>query len=179
MSRIGKMAITVEKGTEVKVDGDVVTVKGPKGELKQKIHPSIEVKVEDGEIKVSRKSETKQAHAFHGLYRSLINNMVEGTSKGFTKTLDINGTGYKAEKKGKVLVLALGYSHPINYEMPEGVDFTVGNNGRQIVVESTNKQMVGQVAANIRKFRGPEPYKGKGIKYADEVIIRKEGKTKK
>lgn len=178
MSRIGKMEITLAKGVEVKFDNGIVTVKGPKGQLTQEIQSGINIEVNDGKVKVTRESEEKKVRAFHGLYRSLLNNMIIGVSEGFKKVLEINGVGYKAEKKGKVLNLALGYSHPIDYPMPEGIDFQVSENGRSIVIEGIDKQLVGQVAANIRAYRSPEPYKGKGVKYADEVIIRKEGKTK-
>jgi large subunit ribosomal protein L6 len=178
MSRIGKLEIKLPKGVEIKCENLLVTVKGPKGQLTQEIPNSIKIEIEGDNVKVLRQDELKQTRAFHGLYRSLINNMIKGVSEGFNKKLEINGVGYKAEKQNKVLNLALGYSHPINYEMPEGIDFTVENNGRAITVTGIDKQLVGQVAANIRKYRKPEPYKGKGVKYADEVIIRKEGKTK-
>ncbi|MFW5799549.1 MAG: 50S ribosomal protein L6 [Spirochaetota bacterium] len=178
MSRIGKLPIAIPDGVEIKIDKNLVSVKGPKGQLTQEIRGELDVKIEDKELIISRKNDEKETNAFHGLYRSLINSMVIGVSKGFKKTLQINGVGYKAEKKGNVLNLALGYSHPIDFDMPEGIDFKVENNGREIILESINKQLIGQIAANIRNLRKPEPYKGKGIKYSDETINRKEGKTK-
>jgi large subunit ribosomal protein L6 len=178
MSRIGKLPIAIPDGVEIKIDKNLVSVKGPKGQMTQEIRGELDVKIENKELIISRKNDEKETNAFHGLYRSLINSMVIGVSKGFKKTLQINGVGYKAEKKGNVLNLALGYSHPIDYDMPEGINFKVENNGREIILESINKQLIGQIAANIRNLRKPEPYKGKGIKYSDETINRKEGKTK-
>jgi large subunit ribosomal protein L6 len=178
MSRIGKMPIIIPKGVEIKINGNTVIVKGPKGELKQDVHPSIKVEIDEGKVIVNRGDDQKQSKAYHGLYRSLINNMIEGVSKGFKITLKINGVGYKAEKNGNTMVLSLGYSHPINYEMPNGISFTLDKPGTTIDLEGIDKQLIGQVASKIRGFRKPEPYKGKGVKYADEILIRKEGKTK-
>jgi large subunit ribosomal protein L6 len=179
MSRIGKVPISIGNGVEVKFSNNTVTVKGPKGVLTQEVHKSINIEINEGLVTVNRKDDQKQSMAYHGLYRSLISNMIQGVSEGFKRSLEINGVGYKAEKKDKVLNLVLGYSHPIDYTMPEGIDFNIENNGRLITVMGIDKQLVGQVAANIRQFRKPEPYKGKGIKYSDETILRKEGKTKK
>ncbi len=178
MSRIGKLPISIPDGVEVKVDGNTVSVKSKKGDLKQEIHPTINIEVKDGNVVVTRQDDSKQSLSYHGLYRSLINNMIEGVSKGFKKSLEINGVGYKAELKGQVLNLALGYSHPIDFQIPDGIKVEVDKTGRNVVLEGIDKQLVGQVAANIRSFRKPEPYKGKGVKYTDETIIRKEGKTK-
>ncbi len=177
MSRIGKLEIKIPKGVEVKFDNSIVSVKGPKGHLTQKLEGGIEVEISGDAIKVTRKDDEKQSRAYHGLYRSLINNMIKGVSVGFKKSLEISGVGYKAEKQGNKLNMSLGYSHPIIYEFPKDVTFTIEKD-RFITLESCDKQLVGQIAANIRKFRKPEPYKGKGIKYSDEVIIMKEGKTK-
>ncbi len=180
MSRIGKLDIKIPKGVEIKYNNNVVTVKGPKGELSQEIQGNINVEVQDDTLIVKRGNENKQTIAYHGLYRSLINSMVIGVSKGFKRTLEINGVGYKTEKKdAKTLTLSLGYSHTIDFPMPEGITFNVeGKDGKIFTIEGIDKQLVGQVAANLRKLRKPEPYKGKGVKYSDEFITRKEGKTK-
>lgn len=177
MSRIGNKTITIPAGCEVTVsDKNEVTVKGPKGTLTRQFSPLIEIKVEGAEVKCVRANEAKQTKQLHGTTRALINNMIVGTTEGFKKQLDIVGIGYRAALQGKVLNLALGYSHEINYEVEEGITIEVPNN-TTIVVSGVDKQRVGEVAAQIRGFRKPEPYKGKGIKYSDEVINRKEGKT--
>ena len=177
MSRIGNKTITIPAGCEVTVsDKNEVTVKGPKGTLTRQFNPLIGIKVEGAEVTCTRANENKLTKQLHGTTRALINNMIVGTTEGFKKQLDIVGIGYRAAIQGKVLNLALGYSHEINYEVEEGVTVEVPNN-TTIVVSGVDKQRVGEVAAQIRGFRKPEPYKGKGIKYSDEVIIRKEGKT--
>ena len=177
MSRIGNKTITIPAGCEVTVsDKNEVTVKGPKGTLTRQFNPLIEIKVEGAEVKCARANEAKQTKQLHGTTRALINNMIVGTTEGFKKQLDIVGIGYRAALQGKVLNLVLGYSHEINYEVEEGITIEVPNN-TTIVVSGVDKQRVGEVAAQIRGFRKPEPYKGKGIKYSDEVINRKEGKT--
>ncbi|NLM12303.1 MAG: 50S ribosomal protein L6 [Epulopiscium sp.] len=178
MSRIGKLPITIPSGVEVKVgDGNLVTVKGPKGSLERKLPAEISVAVEDNQVVVTRPSDLKKHRALHGLTRTLVANMVEGVTNGYSKVLEINGVGYRAQKQGKKLVLSLGYSHPVEMEDPEGIESTV--DGNKIIVRGIDKEKVGQYAAEIRFKRPPEPYKGKGIKYADEVIRRKEGKTGK
>ena len=177
MSRIGKMPVTLPAGVEVKVgDENTVSVKGPKGELQEKIDGRIKVELEDGKINVTRQNDEKTSRSLHGLSRSLINNMVVGVSAGFERRLDINGVGYKAEKKGKKLVLSLGYSHPVELEDPEGIT-TDAPSATEIVVTGIDKALVGNYAAIIRGWRPPEPYKGKGIKYREERIRRKEGKA--
>ena len=177
MSRIGRAPITIPGGVTVTVGEDnIVKVKGPKGELSRKIHHDMKVEVEDGHVKVSRPSDDKEHRSLHGLSRSLINNMVVGVTEGFTKNLEINGVGYRAQKQGKNLNLSLGFSHPVIVEPREGISFEVPS-ANAIVVSGINKELVGQVAAEIRDFRPPEPYKGKGIKYAGEHIRRKEGKA--
>ncbi|KAF9660089.1 50S ribosomal protein L6 [Tenacibaculum sp. ZH5_bin.1] len=180
MSRIGKNPIALPQGVEVKVDGNVVTVKGKLGELTQEIKSDITVKVEDGAITLERPSESKDHRAAHGLYRALINNMVEGVSKGFTKELELVGVGYRASNQGQKLDLALGFSHNIVIDLaPEVKVETVSEKGKNPIVKLTShdKQLVGQVAAKIRSFRKPEPYKGKGIKFVGEVLRRKAGKS--
>lgn len=177
MSRIGKMPIELPDKVTITVDDDnLVTVKGPKGELSQQIHKDIKVVVEDGQIKLERPSNSKPHRSLHGLSRSLINNMVEGVVNGFKKKLEINGVGYRAQKQGKTLVLNVGYSHPVEIEEEDGIEFEVPA-ANQVIISGIDKQRVGAVAAVIRGTRPPEPYKGKGIKYEDERIIRKEGKT--
>lgn len=178
MSRIGKKPVEIPAGVEVKVDGQTVTVKGPKGSLTQNVHPNMTVAVEGNEIKVTRPNDDKQNRALHGLTRSLIANMVEGVTNGFSKTLKINGVGYRAVKKGNDLELTIGYSHLVNMKTPEGITVDIPDNNT-IVVSGPDKQQVGQFAAEVREKRPPEPYKGKGIKYADEHIRRKEGKAGK
>ncbi len=178
MSRIGNKPITVPEGVEVNLDGQKITVKGPKGTLEREIHNNISVKLENGVITVARPNDEKENRSLHGLTRTLINNMIEGVSKEFTKTLEINGVGYRAAKQGKTLVLTLGYSHPVNMEEPEGIIYEVPN-PNTIIVRGIDKQLVGQKAAEVRSKRPPEVYRGKGIKYDYEHIRRKEGKTGK
>ena len=178
MSRIGKMPITVPAGVEVLIEaGNAVTVKGPKGELKRVLPAEMEIKQEGTEIIISRPNDLKRNKALHGLTRSLLNNMVVGVTSGYEKKLEINGVGYRAAKSGNKLTLSLGYSHPIEMVDPEGVESVV--EGNSIIIKGIDKEKVGQYAANIREKRGPEPYKGKGIKYSDEIIRRKVGKTGK
>lgn len=179
MSRIGKLPITIPAGVTITVsDDNTVTVKGPKGELTEKINPRIKVSMDDGILKVERPSDQKEDRSLHGLSRTLINNMVVGTTSGFEKKLEINGTGYRAQKNGNKLVLNVGYSHPVEFTEADGITFDVPAPNK-ITVMGINKQKVGQIAANVREVRPPEPYKGKGIKYENETIIRKEGKTGK
>ena len=175
MSRIGKQPITVPGGVEVAIEPELVTVKGPKGELSERVARDIDVKQEDGQILVSRPTDRGEHRALHGLTRSLIANMVEGVTEGFEKQLEIQGVGYRAQLQGKKLVLALGYSHPVEVEAPDGIEFEVPLPTR-IVVRGISKQAVGEVAAIIRKQRPPEPYKGKGIRYEGEHVARKVGK---
>ena len=176
MSRIGRAPITVPAGVEVKVDGQHVSVKGPKGALEMNVAPTMKVEVEAGVVHVTRPNDDKMNRSLHGLTRTLINNMVVGVSEGFSKTLEVNGVGYRASKEGKNLVLNVGYSHQVI--MPETEDIQIDvPNPNQIIVKGIDKQKVGQFAAEVRGKRPPEPYKGKGIKYVDEVIRRKEGKT--
>ena len=176
MSRIGKKPIELTKGVTVSREGDVLKVKGPKGELRQKLVSNISVEVTENEIIVTRPNDTKQNKSLHGLTRALIQNMVTGVTTSYTKTLDIVGVGYRVELKGKNLLLNIGYSHPIYLIPPDEVTLEVPTQ-TQIVVSGSDKQLVGQVAAKIRSFRKPEPYKGKGIKYSEEHIQRKAGKT--
>lgn len=179
MSRIGRMPIAVPEGVDIKIKGANVKVKGPKGELSHTFPASMKIKLDDGEIKVTRPSDERTHRALHGMTRALINNMVVGVSEGFEKVLEINGVGYRAELEGQNLVLNVGFSHPVTIEPPEGITFEVDGRTRQIKVMGYDKQAVGQTAAVIRKVRPPEPYKGKGIKYLDEVIRRKAGKAGK
>ena len=177
MSRIGRMPITVPAGVEVKIgEGNVVTVKGPKGELTAALHPAMILEQEDAQILVKRPDDEPQNRALHGLTRTLLHNMVEGVEKGFSKTLEVNGVGYRVEKKGSDLVMNLGFSHQVIMEAPEGITIETPT-ANQIVISGYDKQLVGQFAAEVREKRPPEPYKGKGIKYSDEVIRRKVGKT--
>ena len=173
MSRIGKSPIAIPAGVEVKIEGNTVTVKGPKGTLTQEFLPCVNIAQEENEIKVTIDNEMHGN--IHGLTRTLIHNMIVGVTNGFEKTLEVNGIGYRAQKQGNKLVLTLGYSHPVEIEEIEGITIDVPN-PNTIVVKGIDKQLVGQVAANIREKRQPEPYKGKGIRYADEHIIRKVGK---
>ena len=176
MSRIGKQPVAVPKGVDVALDGATLKVKGPKGELSMAVHPEMSVAIEDGEVRVSRPSDVNRHRALHGLTRSLVANMVEGVTQGFSRTLEIVGVGYRADKRGKSLTLALGFSHPIEFDPPAGIDLDVPNQ-TTIVVQGADKQLVGQVAAEIRGFRPPEPYKGKGVRYQGEQVRRKAGKT--
>jgi large subunit ribosomal protein L6 len=175
MSRIGKQPIPVPDGVEVTIEPERVRVKGPKGELEEHVNRDIAVRQDDGQILVTRPTDRGTHRALHGLTRSLIANMVEGVTNGFEKRLEIQGVGYRAQLQGRKLVLALGYSHPVEMEAPEGIDFEVPQPTR-IVVRGISKQAVGEVAANIRKARPPEPYKGKGIRYEGEYVARKVGK---
>jgi large subunit ribosomal protein L6 len=175
MSRVGKMPIPVPDGVKVSIDGQKVTIEGPKGKLEHVVHPAISFAVKDKEILVTRPDDTRQSRSLHGLTRALIANMVHGVSKGFQKSLEIQGVGYRATQQEKALNFQLGYSHPILFEPPEGIELSVD---RSIVtVSGIDKQAVGQVAAQIRAFRKPEPYKGKGIRYVGEHVRRKAGKT--
>lgn len=177
MSRIGRKPVVVPAGVEVAVDANnVVTVKGPKGQLSQQISKKITVEVADGAVNVTRGSDQREERAQHGLARTLINNMVIGVTNGFEKKMQLVGVGYRAEKKGKTLVMNLGYSHPVELEDPEGIT-TECPSATEVVVKGIDKALVGNYAANIRAWREPEPYKGKGIKYENEVIRRKEGKA--
>lgn len=180
MSRIGKLPIHLPKGVDIKIDGNIITVKGPKGELKQEINPNISVKVDNGVCIVERPNDERQSRAMHGLYRALINNMVVGVSEGYKKTLELVGVGYRANANGQVLELSLGYTHAIYLGLaPEVKVQTVSerNQNPLIILESCDKQLLGQVCAKIRSFRMPEPYKGKGVKFQGEYIRRKAGKT--
>ena len=176
MSRIGKSPVAIPAGVEVKLDGHTLTVKGPKGQLVREFHPDMIIEIEDNEVIVKRPSENKEHKSLHGLTRALIANMVTGVNSGFEKVLEISGVGYRAEKKGNKLVMNLGYSHPVEMEDPEGVE-TVCDGQTKVIVKGISKEAVGAHAANIRAKRLPEPYKGHGVKYADEHIRRKVGKT--
>jgi large subunit ribosomal protein L6 len=177
MSRIGKKAVAVPKGVTTTVNGQTVSVKGPKGELKEILNEYVVVKMQDDGVKVDPINQTKMARSSWGMSRTLVANMMKGVTEGYTKSLEINGVGYRAAVQGKVLQLNLGYSHDVNYPIPAGVEIKTPK-PTEITVTGINKQQVGQVAAEIRDWRGPEPYKGKGIKYAGEYIFRKEGKKK-
>ena len=179
MSRIGQLPIVVPAGVDVKIKGTHVRVKGPKGELQHTFPADMAISLEDGEVVVKRPSDERTHRAFHGMTRALINNMVLGVSTGFSKVLEINGVGYRDELEGNNLILNVGFSHPVKVEPPEGIEFEVDARTRQIVIKGYDKQVVGHVAADIRKVRPPEPYKGKGIKYLDERIRRKAGKAGK
>ncbi|HVV83689.1 MAG TPA: 50S ribosomal protein L6 [Kofleriaceae bacterium] len=175
MSRIGKRNVEVPKGVTVQITPDLITAKGPKGSLSLKRHDAIEVKQENGQLVFIRQGEDKPARAAHGLMRALTSNLVKGVSTGFERQLEINGVGYRAEVKGASLVLTLGYSHPIEYKLPEGVSAKVDKN--LLILSAMDKQLLGAAAAKIRSFRAPEPYKGKGVKYVEEKIQRKAGKA--
>jgi len=179
MSRIGKKPIVLPKDVTVDIHDNLVKVKGPKGELVRRFAPEIEIVLENGEIVVKRSSEGHQARALHGTTRAVLNNMVNGVSQGFTKTLQVEGVGYKAEMKGKQLVLSLGYSHPIVMDPPAGISFAWDEKARLITVNGIDRELVGQVAADLRAWRPPEPYKGKGLRYQGEQIRRKAGKARK
>lgn len=176
MSRIGRMPITIPAGVDIKIDGNVVTVKGPKGTLTQEIHHDMIVEKEGSELLVKRPTEQKEHKSLHGLTRSLLNNMVVGVTEGFKKELEINGVGYRASKEGNKLVMNLGYSHLVNMEEIDGITIEVPAPNK-VIIHGIDKQKVGQFAANVRAKRPPEPYKGKGIKYATEVLRHKEGKA--
>ena len=178
MSRIGNKPITVPAGIDVTIDGQKITVKGPKGTLERTVNDNISIKLENGVIVVARPNDEKGNRSLHGLTRTLINNMIEGVSNEFSKQLEINGVGYRAAKQGNKIVLTLGYSHPVEMVEPEGITYEVPN-PNSIIVKGIDKELVGQMAAEIRSKRPPEVYRGKGIKYVDEHIRRKEGKTGK
>lgn len=177
MSRIGKLPIQVPAGVTITVDSGLVKVQGPKGNLEQFITPNVKVTLDDGEIAVTRNDDSKPAKSEHGLMRALINNMVIGVTQGFEKKLEVNGVGFRVNGGGQNLEMSLGFSHPVKYTAPEGV--TITTDKMNITVSGISKQQVGQVAAEIRALKKPEPYKGKGIKYANEIILRKAGKTGK
>jgi large subunit ribosomal protein L6 len=176
MSRIGKKPVAVPKGVTVAVSGHIVSVKGPKGELSRTVHPEMTLALAGDQLTVGRPSDEAKHKALHGLTRTLIQNMVDGVARGFSKVLEIQGVGYKAESKPFGLQLALGFSHPVQYKAPPGIKFTVDNN-TIVKIEGPDKEMVGQVAAEIRSLRKPEPYKGKGVRYQGETVRRKAGKT--
>jgi large subunit ribosomal protein L6 len=176
MSRIGKKPGAVPKGVTVEVQGQTVGVKGPKGELRRTFHPEMQLSLADNQVSVARPSEDKRHKALHGLTRTLVQNMMEGVSKGYMKTLEIQGVGYKAEAKPYGVNLIVGYSHPVKYEAPKGIKISVENN-TVVKVEGADKEIVGQVAAELRAVRPPEPYKGKGVRYQGEQVRRKAGKT--
>lgn len=178
MSRIGKLPISVPSGVEVTIEGQKVKVKGPKGELSLEVKPVIKVTLKDATIEVTRKNDAGQTRAYHGLFRSLIANMVEGVSKGFTKELEMSGVGYKAKGQGKKLLLSVGYSHQVEFDIPESIDCQVPDE-RKIIISGIDKELVGEISAKIRAIKPCEPYKGKGIKYVGEVIRRKAGKAAK
>ncbi|GLO64346.1 MULTISPECIES: 50S ribosomal protein L6 [Oceanobacillus] len=178
MSRVGLKPVEIPEGVELKFDNNTITVKGPKGELSRDLHPDMKINIEDNVLTVERPSDHKEHRALHGTTRSLINNMVIGVSKGFEKSLEINGVGYRAQKQGNKTVINAGYSHPVELEAIDGIEIEVPKN-TQITVKGIDKELVGAIAANIRAIRPPEPYKGKGIRYADEYVRRKEGKTAK
>ena len=178
MSRIGNKAITVPEGVEVKLDGQNITVKGPKGTLSKEFHKNMKVSLENNVIKIERPDDEPENRSLHGLTRTLIANMIQGTLKGYERKLEVNGVGYRAQKQGTKLVLTLGYSHPVEMEAPAGITFDVPSQN-EIIVKGIDKELVGQTAAVIRTKRPPEVYRGKGIKYAEEVIRRKEGKAGK
>jgi large subunit ribosomal protein L6 len=176
MSRIGRLPVTIPNGVKVEMDGGVFTAQGPKGRHSERIHPDVQVEIDAKEVRVSRPSEAKKHKSLHGLSRTLIANSVKGVAEGFTKKLEIRGVGYKAEVKGKTLVMTLGYSHTIEFPVPEGIEIQC-ETPTAIAVRGVSRQRVGQVAANIRGFRPPEPYKGKGVRYEGETVRQKAGKT--
>ena len=179
MSRIGRLPVSIPQGVDVKIDGSYLTVKGPKGSLSRVFPAAMEIGIEENQIVVTRPSDERTHRALHGMTRALINNMVVGVSSGFEKVLEINGVGYRAEMSGSNLMLYVGYSHPVQVPPPAGISFEVDAKTRQVKIKGYDKEQVGQVAANIRKIRPPEPYKGKGVKYLQEKIRRKAGKTGK
>ncbi|KQM59155.1 MULTISPECIES: 50S ribosomal protein L6 [unclassified Agreia] len=178
MSRIGRLPIEIPTGVEVKIDGQAVAVKGPKGELALTVASPIEVKIEDGQVLVTRPDDERESRSLHGLTRTLIANQIIGVTEGYSKSLEVVGTGYRVAAKGAGVEFALGYSHPITVEPPAGISFSV-EGVNKLTVTGIDKQAVGEVAANIRKLRKPEPYKGKGVRYAGEVVRRKAGKSGK
>jgi large subunit ribosomal protein L6 len=175
MSRIGKRPISIPADVNVTVEGDLVSVKGPRGELTRLVHPKISVKREGDSLLVAAMDESREARSLHGLFGALLSNMVTGVTKGFQRGLEIVGVGYRAEMKGRTAVFSLGHSHPIQFDLPEGIDATIEKS--KIVLSGIDKELLGVTAAKIRGFRSPEPYKGKGIKYSDEIIRRKAGKA--
>jgi len=178
MSRIGKQPVKIESGVQVTINGSEITVKGSKGELKKTMHPHIKMEVKDDHVIVTRQNDTKENRALHGLTRSLVSNMVEGVSKGFEKKLEIIGVGYRAQANKNKITLNLGFSHPIEYTAPEGIEFEMDKENKSLItVKGIDKEVVGQVAAKVRSYRKPEPYKGKGIRYVDEYVARKAGKA--
>lgn len=179
MSRIGRMPVVIPQGVNIDIQGSSVKVKGPKGEMQQTFPASLEIVIEDGQLLVKRASDERTQRSLHGMTRALINNMVVGVSTGFQRVLEVNGVGYRAEMQGKNLVLYVGYSHPVVVEPPQGISFETDAKTRQIKILGYDKQLIGQVAADIRKVRPPEPYQGKGIKYIEEKIRRKAGKAGK
>lgn len=179
MSRIGRMPIELPDGVNVAIDGNKVEVNGKRGQLVETFHPEMTIKLDDGVLHVERPSDSRQHRALHGLTRALLNNMVVGVSRGYTRKLIVEGVGYRAEMSGKDLVLNVGYSHPVQIEPPNDVEFNVENRGKEIFVMGIDKQVVGEICAKIRKVRPPEPYKGKGIRYDEEHVRRKAGKAGK
>jgi large subunit ribosomal protein L6 len=177
MSRVGKKPVAIPSGVNASVEGQTVKVKGPKGAMQLALHDDVSAKIEDGSVKVDPKFDTKRARAMWGTYRALVANLMEGVTKGYERRLEINGVGYRAALQGKTLQVQLGYSHDIAYAVPEGITIALPK-ATEIVITGIDRQKVGQVAAEIRAFRKPEPYKGKGVKYSDEFIFRKEGKKK-
>lgn len=175
MSRIGKKPILIPEGVEIKLDGELLTVKGPKGELYRRLNSKIRLEMDGDKIVVSPIDGSREARSIHGLFRVLVSNMVTGVTKGFERVLEIVGVGYRAELKGRTGIFSLGYSHPINFELPDGIDAKIEKT--RVVLSGIDKELVGRTAAKIRSFRKPEPYKGKGIKYAEEIIRRKAGKA--
>jgi large subunit ribosomal protein L6 len=179
MSRIGKQPIPIPSGVDAKLDGSKVRIKGPKGLLERSFHPEMTIEREGDELHVRRPSDEQRHRALHGLTRALLANMVQGVHEGYSKTLDLVGTGYRADQQGKDLVLNVGFSHPVDVPAPQGIEFQVEDRGKRIIVTGIDKELVGQVSVNIRRVRPPEPYKGKGIRYAGEHITMKAGKAGK
>jgi large subunit ribosomal protein L6 len=179
VSRIGRLPVEIPSGVDVKIDGTQVNIKGPKGELEYSFSPEVSITVEEGSVVVTRPSDEKALRALHGTTRALLNNMVIGVTEGFSKDLELVGVGYRANMEGKNLVLNVGYSHPVEFIPPEGIEFEVADRNQKITISGVDKQKVGQIAADIRKVRPPEPYKGKGIRYSGEYIRRKAGKAGK
>lgn len=179
MSRVGRAPIEIPNGVKVDMNGSTVTVTGPKGKLTQKFHNDMEIKMDDGVLTVARPTDHREHRSLHGLTRALLNNMVVGVSQGFTKVLEVEGVGYRAEMSGSKLVMNVGYSHPVEFDPPKDTQFAVENRGKTVIITGIDKQALGELAANIRKIRPPEPYKGKGIKYQGEIIRRKAGKAGK
>lgn len=179
MSRVGKSPISLPKGVSIKLDNNTVSVTGPKGSLVQTFHPEMAFELSDDVLTVKRSTDSRDHRSLHGLTRSLVNNMVIGVSEGFSKTLLIEGVGYRAEMKGGVLVLNVGYSHPVQFDPPDDVTFAVEDRGKKVIINGIDKQVVGELTAKIRKTRPPEPYKGKGIRYENEMVRRKAGKAGK